>query len=264
MAQSHDIDIRFAALQDIDRDAGDYALDYFRSPSRIKITAKGLQDLVSQVDRETEKRITKAIMEQFPGDGLLGEEYGQISGKTKYLWVVDPIDGTACFVAGIPDWSVSIGLVAGGEIVAGAVYHPCAGEMFAGRPGHGATLNGTPIGTSDVRSIKDGMLGFGFSHRTDTTPISHFLEPYLAAGGMLFRNGSGALMLAYVASGRLIGYYEADINAWDCVAGIALVRAAGGWTNDFLTDDGLAKGNPIVAGAPGIEAELRHFTAITS
>ncbi len=259
-----EIETRFAALQDIARDAGDYALDYFRAPSRIQITAKGLQDIVSQVDRNTEERITKAIQTRFPDDGLLGEEHGEIKGKTEYIWVVDPIDGTACFVTGIPDWSVSIGLVAAGEIVAGAVYHPCASEMFAGRPGHGATLNGTPIRISDARSIKDGMLGFGFSHRTDTTPISKFLEPYLAAGGMVFRNGSGALMLAYVACGRLIGYYEAHINAWDCVAGIALVRAAGGWTNDFLAGDGLANGNPIVATATGIQAELRQFSGITS
>ncbi len=260
----NEIEIRFAAVPEIARDAGDYALEYFRAPSRIKTTAKGLQDFVTQVDRNTEKRITKAIRQRFPDDGLLGEEYGKINGKTKYLWVVDPIDGTACFVAGIPDWCVSIGLVADGEIVAGAVYHPCANEMFAGRPGHGATLNGTPIRVSDAQSIKDGMLGFGYSHRTDTTPISQFLEPYLAAGGMLFRNGSGALMLVYVACGRLIGYYEAHINAWDCVAGIAVVRAAGGWTNDFLMGDGLANGNPIVAGAPGIEAELRQFTGVTS
>jgi len=134
--------------------------------------------------------------------------------------------------------------------------------MFVGRPGAGASLNGTPISVSAARSIKDGMLGFGFSHRTDTSSISKFLEPFLASGGMFFRNGSGALMLAYGAAGRLIGYYEAHINAWDCAAGIAIVKAAGGWTNDFLTNGGLTNGNAILAGTPAVETELRRFTGI--
>jgi myo-inositol-1(or 4)-monophosphatase len=257
-----EIETRFAAMQDVARDAGAYALDYFRSQSRLKIDRKGLQDVVSQADRETEQLITKAILEQFPDDGLLGEEHGEIVGSNEYLWVVDPIDGTACFVTGIPDWCVSIGLVANGKIVAGAIFHPTADEMFAGHPGAGATLNGNPISVSSSHSIKDGMLGFGFSHRTNTSSISEFLEPFLTEGGMLFRNGSGALMLAYVAAGRLIGYYEAHINSWDCAAGIAIVQAAGGWTNNFLAGDGLTSGNPILAGTPANEIELRRLTGI--
>lgn len=257
-----DFDDRFAAMQVIAREAGNFALDYFHSPTDLKIDAKGLQDVVSQADLETEQLIAKAILDLFPNDGILGEEQGEVSGNSEYLWVVDPIDGTACFVTGIPDWCVSIGLVANNKIVAGAIHHPIADELFVGRPGAGATLNGNPIGVAAAHSIKDGMLGFGFSHRTDTSSISTFLEPFLASGGMLFRNGSGALMLAYVAAGRLIGYYEAHINSWDCAAGIAIVQAAGGWTNDFLTDGGITEGNPILAGTPGIEAELRRFTGI--
>lgn len=262
---TYDIEARLAAAVEIASDAGKSALEFFNNPDKLMIEEKGLQDMVSQVDRETEVYIKDAIAAQFPGDGLLGEEYGLVAGAegNEIIWIIDPIDGTACFVAGIPNWCVSIGIVVNGKVAAGAIYDPCADEMFAGQVGANATLNGRAISVSDTKSIKDGMLGFGYSHRLDSAPITDFLKPYLEAGGMFYRNGSGALMLAYVACGRIIGYYEAHINSWDCAAGIAIIQAAGGWTNDFLAGEGLLKGNPILGGGPGIEAELRRFSGLT-
>ena len=262
---NQDIEARLAAAVDIARGAGLAALEFFNDPERLNIEQKGLQDMVSQVDRETEIYIKDAIIARFGGDGLLGEEYGLVAGAAgnSVIWIIDPIDGTACFVAGIPSWCVSIGIAVDGRIAAGVIFDPCADEMYVGHIGGGAKLNGVPISVKDVTSIKDGMLGFGFSHRTDSGPITDFLKPLLDAGGMLFRNGSGALMLAYVAAGRIIGYYEAHINSWDCVAGIALIQAAGGWTNDFLEGEGLTEGNLILGGAPGIEAELKRLAGVT-
>ena len=262
---NQDIEARLTAAAEIAREAGLAALEFFNDPDRLNIEQKGLQDMVSQVDRETETYIKDAIIARFAGDGLLGEEYGLVAGAAgnSVVWIIDPIDGTACFVAGIPSWCVSIGIVVDGRIVAGAIFDPCADEMYVGQIGVGAKLNGVPISVSDVASVKDGMLGFGFSHRTDSAPIADFLKPLLDAGGMFFRNGSGALMLAYVAAGRIIGYYEAHINSWDCAGGIALIQAAGGWTNDFLEGEGLTKGNLILGGAPGIEAELKRIAGVT-
>ncbi len=260
-----DINARLDAAVEIATEAGKEALKFFENPDKLTIEKKGLQDMVSQVDRETEVWVKEAIAAKFPEDGLLGEEYGLVEGASgnEVIWIIDPIDGTACFVAGIPSWCVSIGIVANGQVVAGAIYDPCADEIYAGEIGVGATLNGKPICVSDAKSIKDGMLGFGYSHRLDSAPINDFLKPFLDAGGMFYRNGSGALMLAYVACGRIIGYYEAHINSWDCAAGIAIIQAAGGWTNDFLAGDGLLDGNPILGGGPGIEDELRRLTGLT-
>jgi|APAra7269096613_1048513.scaffolds.fasta_scaffold00061_83 myo-inositol-1(or 4)-monophosphatase len=247
---------RYALARAVARDAGLQALEMFRQRDRLVIESKGLQDMVSAADREIELLIRARVEEAFAEDGFLGEEGGLDRADARYLWVIDPIDGTACFVNGMHAWCLSIGVLCDGEPVIGVVYDPNSDELFHAVDGGGAFVNETSARTTAGASLRDGVLGVGFSHRVPVSDFVPFLERTLEAGGMFIRNGSGALMMAYVAAGRLIGYYEPHINAWDCLAGIVLVREAGGTVNDFLAGDGLLKGNPIIAAGARLYAPL--------
>jgi len=255
---------RFEAAQAIAREAGEFALGYFRRFGDLKVTQKGAQDMASEADVAVEALIRERLAARFPEDGFFGEESGESGerGDGGRLWVVDPIDGTACFVTGIPVWCVSIAYVAGDDALIGAVYDPNADEMFAARSGFGATLNGRPIQPSDAGSLADGMVGVGYSTRTAPAPAIDFLDRLLAAGGMFVRNGSGALMITYVGAGRLLGYYEAHLNSWDGAAAVAIVREAGGWTNDFLAGDCLTKGNVIAVAAPRLVPAMTRLAGL--
>ncbi len=254
------MDARFAFAQDLAREAGALAHRHFTHRETLEVESKGLQDWVSEADREVEAMIRARIAAAFPQDGFLGEESGAAAaaeGGGGAVWVVDPIDGTACFLAGIPTWCISIALVSGGEIELGVVYDPNAEELFAARRGQGAHLNGVPLAPLTARRLADGLFGLGHSTRVPAEAVVGFLADLLDADGMFVRNGSGALMLAYVAAGRLVGYFEPHMNAWDTLAGFALIREAGGWTNDYLTGDALESGNLVAACAPALAGELR-------
>ena len=258
------LEARFDAAREIARDAGGLALKHFVRRDTLKVETKGVHDLVSEADRDVEALISSRLMALFPDDGFIGEETGVGAGGVKAagIWVVDPIDGTACFVNGMPSWCVSIAFLIGNDIEIGVIYDPNAEELFAARRGHGATLNDEPIRARKAECFEDGSVGIGYSLRLEPRPTLTAFQRLLTASGMYVCNGSGALMLAYVAAGRLIGYYEAHMNAWDCLAGIGLIREAGGWTNDFLADDGLIHGNVIAAGAPGLAEAMRHLAGL--
>ena len=250
---------RFSLAQALAREAGALAHRLFTDRDTLEIESKGPQDWVSRADREVEDLIRARIADAFPQDGFLGEESGAAApaaGGEGAVWVVDPIDGTACFLAGIPTWCVSIALVSGGEIELGVIYDPNADELFAAHRGQGARLNGAPLPSLTAGSLADGLFGLGHSARVPAEAVVGFMRDLLRAGGMFIRNGSGALMLAYVAAGRLVGYFEPHMNSWDTLAGFALIREAGGWTNDYLAGDALEKGNAVAACAPALEAEL--------
>lgn len=252
---------RFLAAQVIAREAGHRALALFARRHELVVERKteGVYDTATAADRAVEAFVRERLSALFPEDGFLGEESaaGGLTAGGPRVWVVDPIDGTDCFVSGIPVWCVSIALVCAGRVELGVIFDPNRGELFAARAGGGATLDGGAIRPCSAGSLDDGVMGIGLNHRIDPGSTLEVIRRLLAAGGMCQRNGSGALMLAYVACGRLIGYYEAHINAWDALAGVALVREAGGWTNDFLTDRCLEQGNEIVAAAPGVAASVQ-------
>ncbi len=256
---------RYSFAQDLAREAGRLAYDYYSRRAELAIESKGLQDVVSIADKKVEELIRARIGATFPDDAFLGEETG-FSGEIaagQTIWVVDPIDGTACFLNGMPTWCVSIALVLDGETEIGVIYDPNVDELYAARRGGGTYLNGQRQPVPGAKSLQDGMLGTGFSHRSPPREIVPFLDALLNDGGMFLRNGSGALMLGYVAIGRLIGYFEPHINSWDCLAGLLLVREAGGWTCDFLANDGLHRGNLCAAAAPALAPKLQEMIAGT-
>lgn len=237
---------RYQFAQQIGREAGKIAMGMFLRRSELVIEQKGLQDMVSVADRMVEDYIREQIGTRFPDDAVVGEERGGAAADALCVWVIDPIDGTACFVNGMHAWCVSIGVLVGGAPAIGVVYDPNADELFHACSGQGAHLNQTRLQVNEVDTLQGGVLGVGFSHRVACSTFIPFLHEVLENGGMFIRNGSGALMIAYVAAGRLIGYFEPHINAWDCLAGIVLVNEAGGRSNPFLDNHGLEKGNPIL------------------
>jgi myo-inositol-1(or 4)-monophosphatase len=251
------LDERFAFASRLVEEAGALAHGYFKNRDTLVIQSKGLQDMASQADLKTEELIRDALRTRFPDDGFLGEETGRGElGSADCIWVVDPIDGTQPFVNGLDSWCVSIGLLVEGKIEMGFVYAPSARELFVGRRGGAATLNGQPIRVATAEALNEGLLGVGYNPRLPTDRYIAFFESFLRQGGVHYRNGSGALMLCYVAAGRLIGYVEPHINSWDCLAALAIVEAAGGQHNDFLANDGLWKGNPVAASGPKLLPKL--------
>jgi myo-inositol-1(or 4)-monophosphatase len=252
---------RHALAEVIAREGGRIASGYFRDPSRLTIDTKlNGQDVVSIADKEVETLLRRRIAEMFPGDALIGEEYGFQEGTSGFSWVMDPIDGTSPFVFGIPAWCVSIAVMAGEEIVAGVIYAPETDELFSARRGGGATLNGRPMRVAETVTLQSGVLGLGANHRVPAAVIATFVEKLLAEGGMFIRNGSGALSLAYVAAGRMAGYWEPHMNAWDCYAGFILIEEAGGWIVDPSHWSDRADGGPVLAGAPGTREDLLRLT----
>jgi myo-inositol-1(or 4)-monophosphatase len=252
------LEARLALAETVAREAGALALDYFHRRETLVVEFKrDLQDVVSIADREVETLIRDRFSEAYPDDGLLGEEYGLAVGRSGFTWVIDPIDGTSPFVNGMPNWCVSIGLLYEGEPVVGVISSPCHDELYAAGLGLGARLNGKFLTLDPSRTIRNAVTGIGANNHVTPATVAKIVENLLDAGGNFIRNGSGALMLAYVAAGRLVGYYEPYMHAWDCLAGYCLVKEAGGWYLPFPVDgERLTKGAPVLAAAPGAKDDL--------
>lgn len=252
------IEIRYWAALDIIQEAGRLALDYFHA-AELEVESKGLQDRVSIADREVEQLLRAALSKAFPDDGFIGEELGTVATGAEFVWVVDPIDGTDCFVHRIPAWSISIGLLHRGKPTAGCVLHPPSADCFHARQGGGAWCNDVPIQVSNATRLTEGLVAIGFSYRADPAITLQVLQCLFAKQGIFQRNGSAALSLAYVASGRYLAFLEAHINAWDVLGGLVLVREAGGWHSPFFQNDFLRYGNPLIAAAPGLRPDLEEI-----
>ena len=236
--------------------AADLALTYFEQGVEASTKADGTP--VTDADLAVEHLLRQMLDADAPGDALLGEEFGQL-GDSERLWILDPIDGTANFARRLPLWCVSIGVYSDGDAVCGVIHNPMAGETHAAARGRGATMNGTPIRVSRATAPEHSRIGLGFSYRRERKLHVAAVDRLLARQCEYSRLGSGALGMAHVADGRFEGYFEPHINSWDVAAGLVIVREAGGFTNDFFARDGLTRGNPILAGAPG----LREFLEST-
>lgn len=213
------------------------------------LEGKNPMDYATKADHAVEALIRERIRNRF-GDPVIGEEDG--GDPADLVWVVDPIDGTVNYIHGSPRWCISIALISGGVIESGVINAPDERRLFTARRGGGAFLNGTPMRVSNLGHGASPVVELGWSPRR---PIEHYAEliQRLIADKIEFRrHGSGALGVADTASGQNDGYMELHINAWDVLAGIVLVREAGGWSNDFLAGDGLTKGNPIIVCTPEI------------
>ncbi|ANT49246.1 inositol monophosphatase family protein [Mesorhizobium amorphae] len=256
---TNDLDARMRFAIELARRAGELGLRYFRDLENLTIESKGHQDLVSDGDREVELFIRAAIAADYPTDGIVGEEHEAVTGSTGYVWVIDPIDGTANFVRGIPAWCVVIACARDGETVVGVIHEPSTGETFHGHRGGGAFVNGRPIKASQAASLGEGSVGTGLSNRAATEHVAVLIRLIMAEGGVFFRNASGALMLAYAASGRLLGYVEEHMNPWDCLAGMLLVEEAGGTVLRPDPTTVLRDGTLVIASGSAIYPKLQSL-----
>lgn len=247
-----DLERRLDLAKSLAREAGEMGLTYFRSIGELVIEQKGTQDLVSNADHEVELFIRRRFSEAFPGDGIVGEEHDNVPSTSGYTWVIDPIDGTANFVRGIPAWCIAIACVRDDRVEIGVIFEPCHGELFSCARDQGAYLNGKRMHVARTRGLDDGSTGVGMNGRTVPRLVTRFIELLVERGGIFYRNASGALMLAYVASGRLIGYAEPHMNAWDCLAGQLLIAEAGGMIEEQSADDMLLHGGRVIAGSPTV------------
>lgn len=253
---SNQIAARLEFAKDTARKAGELGMTYFAHIGDLVIKQKGAQDLVSNADTDVELFIRSAIAENFPNDGVVGEEHENVDGTSGYTWVIDPIDGTANFVSGIPAWCVILGCVHEDQTKIAAIYEPSNDEMFSGALGGGAFLNEKPIKVTQTTGLNVGNLGVGMNGRTETSKVVRFIEDLASRGGIFFRNASGGLMLSYVAAGRLIGYAEPHMNAWDCLAAQLLIAEAGGKIEKQSANEMLVGGGRVVASTPVIFDEL--------
>jgi myo-inositol-1(or 4)-monophosphatase len=255
----HDLSERFRTGLAATREAGVRALDFFARRRELIVETKGAQDFVSIADREVEHLLADRLRAAFPGDAILGEEHGR-RGDGPVCWVVDPIDGTSNFVRGIALWCVSVGLLVDNVPTLGFVYDPVRDEMFAGRRGGGATCNGRPMRAS-AAGVATARINLGFGLRQAPERFATVMQRLVAQGAEFSRFGSAAISLAYVADGRLEGFWENRINAWDVCAGLVLATEAGAVVEDFFAGEGPERANRCVAAAPGAIAALRAAIA---
>lgn len=236
-------------------EAGRVLLRHFERLDRLTINAKRDKDFVSEADVEAETEIIRTLRKVYPNHAILAEESGAQAGADEDCqWIIDPLDGTTNFLHGLPHFAVSIAFRERGRLEIGVVYDPIRQEMFTTSRGSGAHLNDRRIRVRPVASLDAALLGTGF-------PIRHpqHIPAYLNMFGYLFgrvaelrRAGSAALDLAYVAAGRLDGFWELGLNAWDMAAGALLVQEAGGLVGDFGGGNDYLKTGNVVTGNPKI------------
>jgi len=244
---TNDISTRYAAAQSIARAAGALGLKYFNSFDTLTIESKSHQDFVSEADKNVETLVRAAIAQAFPDDAIVGEEDAPTTGTSGFTWVIDPIDGTTNFIHGIPQWCVAIAIVQNAQTVVGVIHDPVHGECNHAMLGGGAFCNDKPIRVLNDRPLTNGSLGVGFSGRTRPSGnVITLIDDLTKAGGVFWRNGSGALSLAYVAQGKLLGYVEEHMNAWDCLAGQLMIHEAGGQVEVQDADDMIKNGGRVV------------------
>jgi len=240
---------RYAIAKHITIDAGKLAMEYYRRLDTLPVEAKGHQDFVTEADREVELFIRRALEDALPDDGIVGEEHAPKPSASGFTWVIDPIDGTANFIKSIPLWTVVLAGVSDDRVQIGVIHEPVQGETFAALRGHGAELSGKPMRCPN-RTLHEGAVGIGYSSRMGPAPITASITRILEEGGVFLRLASGAISLAYLAAGRLVGYLEGHMNAWDCLAGQLIVEEAGGRVEVQSADAMIADGGRVVAGTP--------------
>lgn len=249
---------RLHAAMAVAREAGMIARTAFLNlPAFSAANLKGAQDYFTETDGAVERLIRSRFAEAFPDDGFFGEEGG--GRREGDFWLVDPIDGTANFARGIPLFCISIAFVRNGVAEIGVIFDPMQQELFAGRRGGGATLDGRSMRASAITDPHQSTIEIGWSSRLAHEVYLEAVARAKHAGSNVRRSGSGALALAYVAAGRQDAYGELHMNAWDAVAGQLLVREAGGRTNDFFADGGLHNGNYVIAAGAGFYEEMNRI-----
>ncbi|MBL8808358.1 MAG: inositol monophosphatase [Rhodospirillales bacterium] len=256
---ARELEARLAAATTIAREAGKLALEWWTGKRALGTTFKGRHDFLTQADGAVEVLVRERLAAAFPGDAFVGEEGGGAGGTSQ--WVVDPIDGTSNFATGVADWCVSIGYREVGIAKVGVIFAPVLGELYAARTGGGAFKNDARIAVMEPPTggaILDIDWGNGISKADYFGLVGRVVD----AGLDFRRAGSAALALARVAAGARHGYLQLWTKTWDAMAGVVIVREAGGVTNPFEDGVDLKQGNPILATTPGLGALVSRLSGI--
>jgi len=243
------------------RAAGAIIVRHVDRVDAVAVREKARNDFVSDVDRLAERVIVDTLERSYPGHEILAEEggaHGAGTGSSEYRWVIDPLDGTTNFLHGFPHYAVSIALEVRGRLDQAVIFDPLRQELFTASRGSGAQLDGRRIRVSRRRSLDGCLLGTGIPFRE----LAH-LDAYLQSMAALVpraagirRAGSAALDLAYVAAGRLDGFWEFGLSRWDVAAGGLLIQEAGGIVSDALGGDSWQHSGDVVAGTPRVHQEM--------
>lgn len=217
----------------------------------LAVEVKGPQDFVTAIDRDTETLIRTELTQAFPGDHVLGEEFGGAETDGP-LWVVDPIDGTANFIRGLTDWAVSLALVHRGDIILGIVYDGGRDLLYWGRAGHGAFCEGRKLQAATTDKLSQALVMMGTNQQTALDDHLDDHRALRALGAEYRRHGSAATGLLMVADGRVDAYYERYLNAWDALGGLCLAREVGAATIFPPMEAFLRTGGPVLCSAPGV------------
>lgn len=226
---------------------------------RHHIEYKGVIDLVTETDHQSEDYLLGQIAERYPEHRVYSEESGGRPGEDEHVWYVDPIDGTVNYAHGFPIFCVSIAYQEAGDLKLGAVYNPIMEELYLGERGKGATLNGQNIQVGKAQELVDSLLVTGFPYDAWTSPVNNMaeFEGFSRRSQGVRRFGSAALDLCYVAAGRLDGYWEVKLNAWDVAAGALIAQEAGALvTNTQGGEDFLSKPQSVIAANPAIHGKI--------
>jgi myo-inositol-1(or 4)-monophosphatase len=235
------------------RKAADYLSRSMDRQDEFEIHSKGRNDFVSNIDRIAESLIIKQIRETYPEHNILAEESGSLEGNSEFTWIIDPLDGTLNFLQGIPHFSISIGIMKGLHHEHGVVIDPVRGEEFVASRGSGAQLNGKRIRVSASAKIEDCILATALAPSSIDSGLDQYMrtfETITANCRGIRQSGSSALDLAYVAAGRLDGFWQMGLGKWDIAAGIVLIREAGGFIADLAGGEKFWESGDIVAANP--------------
>jgi myo-inositol-1(or 4)-monophosphatase len=241
------------------KEAGEVLRDAFGAEQAVRY--KGEVDIVTEVDERAEQLIREILLGAYPNYGMLAEEGGWLSGQEDIRWIVDPLDGTTNYAHGLPIFCVSIALEKSGEVVLGVVHDPMREETYTAERGEGATLNGEPIRVSDTDEPIRALIatGFPYDHAQMPEALDLFGSFEVLSRGMR-RLGATALDLCYVASGRLDGYYERGIWAWDIAAGSLILEEAGGKVTNYRGGKLDLEGRQIVASNGALHPAMIKLT----
>jgi myo-inositol-1(or 4)-monophosphatase len=234
------------------------AIQRSRYGQKVEIHHKGEIDLVTEVDRACEQAIVAFIRERFPEHDIVAEETALDRTGSRYVWFVDPLDGTTNFAHGYPFFCASVALTMSGERVAGAVYDCVKDELFTAERGVGAFLNGRRLRVSEAAALNDAMLitGFPYDLRADPAHALRLFNALIPHARAIRRDGAAALDLAYVAAGRVDGFFEESLNPWDMMAGALMVEEAGGRVTRFDGSPVDLRADQVVAASPALHARM--------
>ena len=218
------------------------------------VHSKGPSDYVTEIDKRCERLIVEAVRDNFPDHHIMAEESANEGLQPGYTWVIDPVDGTTNFIHGFPFVAVSIAVCVEKKPVLGFVLDPVRNELFSARKGAGAWLNGSKLQKREKVELDKALIATGFPFRTRT-----YIDDYLMAFKSIFlrvsgirRAGAAALDLAYLAAGRVDGFWESGLKAWDIAAGALLITEAGGYVSDFRGEDNHLLNGNVVGGVPSV------------